>query len=46
VGEGAFLKNTVVWDRAVIAPGVELEDCIVACRVQVQHSARGQVLVT
>jgi mannose-1-phosphate guanylyltransferase len=46
VGEGASLKNTVVWDRAVIAPGVELEDCIVASRVQVLHSARGQVLVT
>jgi mannose-1-phosphate guanylyltransferase len=45
VGEGASLKNTVVWDRAVIAPGVELEDCIVASRVEVKHSVRGQVLV-
>jgi NDP-sugar pyrophosphorylase family protein len=46
VEEGAFLKNTVVWDRAVIAPGVELEDCIVASRVQVKDSARGRVLVS
>jgi mannose-1-phosphate guanylyltransferase len=45
VGEGAFLKNTVVWERAVIAPGVELEDCIVASGVQVNDSARGRVLV-
>jgi mannose-1-phosphate guanylyltransferase len=45
-GEGAFLKNTVVWERAVIAPGVELEDCIVASGVQVKDSARGRVLVS
>ena len=45
VGEGAFLKNTVVWDRAVIGAGVELEDCIVAAGVEVRDSARGQVLV-
>ena len=45
VAEGAFLKNTVVWERAVIAPGVELEDCIVASGVQVKDSARGRVLV-
>ena len=32
VGEGASLKNTVVWDRAAISPDVELEDCIVAVR--------------
>jgi mannose-1-phosphate guanylyltransferase len=46
IGEGASLKNTVVWDRAVIAPGVELEECIVASRVHVKHSARGQVLIS
>jgi mannose-1-phosphate guanylyltransferase len=45
VEQGAFLKNTVVWERAVIAPGVELEDCIVASGVQVKDSARGRVLV-
>jgi mannose-1-phosphate guanylyltransferase len=46
VGEGAALKNTVVWDRAAIRPGVELEDCIVASGVQVKDSARGLVLVS
>ena len=46
VEEGAFLKNTVVWERAVIAPGVELEDCIVASGVQVKDSARGRVLAS
>lgn len=45
VAEGAFLKNTVVWERAVIAPGVQLQDCIVASGVQVKDSARGRVLV-
>ena len=45
VGERAALKNTVVWDRAAIGPGVELEDCIVAAGVEVKDSARGQVLV-
>jgi mannose-1-phosphate guanylyltransferase len=45
VGEGASLKNTVIWERAVIAPGVELEECIVASGVQVTDSTQGQVLV-
>ena len=45
VGEGASLKNTVVWDRAAISPNVTLEDCIVAFGVQVRDSARGLVLV-
>ena len=45
VGEGAALKNTVVWDRAAIRANVELEDCIVAAGVEVKDSARGQVLV-
>jgi mannose-1-phosphate guanylyltransferase len=43
VGEGAWLKNTVVWDRAVIKPGVRLEDCIVAAGVEVRESARGRI---
>jgi mannose-1-phosphate guanylyltransferase len=46
VEEGVFLKNTVVWERAIIAPGVKLEDCIVASGVQVKGSARGRVLVS
>jgi mannose-1-phosphate guanylyltransferase len=45
IGEGASLKNTVVWDRAVIAPGVELEGCIAASRVQIKKSARGEILI-
>jgi mannose-1-phosphate guanylyltransferase len=46
IGEGAALKNTVVWDRAGISPGVELEDCIVAAGVEVKDSARGRVLLS
>jgi mannose-1-phosphate guanylyltransferase len=45
VGEGASLKNTVLWDRAAISPGVELTDCIVAAGVQVKNSAQGRILV-
>jgi mannose-1-phosphate guanylyltransferase len=45
VGERACLENTVVWDRAVIAPAVKLADCIVASGVRVKESARGQVIV-
>jgi mannose-1-phosphate guanylyltransferase len=45
VGEGASLKNTVVWDRTVIAPGVELVGCVVAAGVYVKDSARDQVLI-
>jgi mannose-1-phosphate guanylyltransferase len=46
VGAGAFLENTVVWERARLAPGVELRDCIVAATVPVAHTARGQVVVS
>jgi mannose-1-phosphate guanylyltransferase len=46
VGEGASLNNTVVLDRAVIAPGVALEGCIVASGVQVRNSAIGQVIIS
>jgi mannose-1-phosphate guanylyltransferase len=45
VGEGVSLKNTVVWDRAAISPGVTLADCIVAAGVRVHDSARGQILI-
>jgi mannose-1-phosphate guanylyltransferase len=45
IGAGAHLRRTVVWDGAFIAPGVELEDCIVAAAVRVSRSARGAVLV-
>ena len=45
VGAGASLKNCVLWDGASLAPGVKLEDCIVASRVHVAEAARGRVLV-
>jgi mannose-1-phosphate guanylyltransferase len=45
IGAGAALRNTVVWDRAAIAPGVELEDAIVGAGARVGGSARGRVLV-
>lgn len=45
IGAGAHLRRTVVWEGAVIDPGVELEDCIVASGVRASSSARGQILV-
>jgi mannose-1-phosphate guanylyltransferase len=45
VGAGATLENTVAWERAVIAPGVSLTDCIVAAEVRVERAARGKILV-
>jgi len=44
IGAGAALTNTVVWDRAAIAPGVRLTDCLVPSGVKVTHSAQGQVM--
>jgi mannose-1-phosphate guanylyltransferase len=45
IGAGAHLRHTVVWDGAVIDPGVELQECIVAAGVRVSRGARGEVLV-
>ena len=45
IGAGARLRHTVVWDGAVIDPGVELEECIVAAGVRVSRTAKGEVLV-
>lgn len=45
IGAGASLRRTVVWDGAVIDPGVELEECIVASGVRVSRAARGEILV-
>jgi mannose-1-phosphate guanylyltransferase len=45
VGAGARLKNTVAWDRAWIAPGVKLEECIIGPGTHVTHSGQGAVVV-
>ena len=45
VGQGAWLKNTVVWDEAQIDPGVSLEDCVVGRGARVRASARQQVIL-
>jgi len=45
IGAGARLRRTVVWEGAVIEPGVELEECIVASGVRVSRTARGEMLV-
>lgn len=41
VGAAACLKDTVVWDDAVIDPGVFLEGCVIGRRVHITESARG-----
>ncbi|MEW6386132.1 MAG: sugar phosphate nucleotidyltransferase [Thermodesulfobacteriota bacterium] len=45
VGAGACLENTVIWDRAEIAPKVSLKDCVVGQGARVTASAQGRVLV-
>jgi mannose-1-phosphate guanylyltransferase len=45
VGQGTRLKNTVIWDRAQIGPGLNLENCVVGQGARVQSSARDAVLV-
>jgi mannose-1-phosphate guanylyltransferase len=45
VGQGARLKNTVVWDKAQIGPGLTLENCVVGRGAEVKSSARDTVLV-
>ena len=45
VGRGTRLKNVVAWDRAWIAPGLTLEDCVVGQGARVTASARKAVLI-
>jgi mannose-1-phosphate guanylyltransferase len=45
VGRETRLKNVVAWDRAWIAPGLTLEDCVVGQGARVTASARHTVLV-
>jgi mannose-1-phosphate guanylyltransferase len=45
VGRGSQLKNTVVWDKAQIGPGLTLENCVVGRGAQVQSSARQTIVV-
>jgi len=44
VGRDARLENCVVWDQAVIEPGVALQNCVVAAGARVGRSAREAVL--
>jgi len=45
VGEGAWLKNTVVWDQAEISPKVRLENCVVGRRAKVTANRRGELII-
>jgi mannose-1-phosphate guanylyltransferase len=45
VGQGTWLKNTVVWDGAWLGPGLTLENCVVGQGARVTVSARDEVLV-
>lgn len=45
VGQGTWLKNTVVWDEARIGPGLTLENCVVGRRARVTASARDVIIV-
>lgn len=45
VGEGAYLKDTVVWEQAAIGPGVRLEGCVVGRGARVTASHQGKLLI-
>ena len=45
VGRESQLKNTVIWDKAQIGPGLTLENCVVGRGARVQSAARDAVLV-
>jgi mannose-1-phosphate guanylyltransferase len=45
VGQGTWLKNTVVWDGARIGPGLTVENCVVGQGAKVTVSARDKVMV-
>jgi mannose-1-phosphate guanylyltransferase len=45
VGRGSQLKNTVVWDKAQIGPGLTLENCVVGRGARVGASARQTIVV-
>lgn len=44
VGEGAELRDVILWPGAEVAPGSRLERCIVSGRVSVSGAHRGGVL--
>jgi mannose-1-phosphate guanylyltransferase len=45
VGRGTRLHNVVAWDRAWIAPGLVVEDCVVGRGARLTASARHAVVV-
>jgi mannose-1-phosphate guanylyltransferase len=45
VGRGASLQNLVAGEGAWIAPGVRLEDCLVAPHARVNESARDRIVM-
>jgi mannose-1-phosphate guanylyltransferase len=45
IGHGVTLKDTVIWDNAVVDQGSQLEGCIVADGTHVRGEHRGEVLM-
>jgi hypothetical protein len=44
VGEGAVIRDSILWPGAVIAPGSRLEGCIVSGIAPVSGDLKGEVL--
>ena len=44
VGEGAVIRDSILWPGAVIAPGTRLEGCIVSGIAPVSGDLKGEVL--
>ncbi|OGP53737.1 MAG: hypothetical protein A2Y65_01470 [Deltaproteobacteria bacterium RBG_13_52_11] len=42
---GSFIKDSIIWDEAVIDPGSILESCVVGDRTQVTGRHQGEALI-
>jgi mannose-1-phosphate guanylyltransferase len=45
IKEGAFVKDSIIWDEVEIEAGSSIEGCVVGDRTQVKGKHRGEVLI-
>jgi NDP-sugar pyrophosphorylase family protein len=41
----ALIKDSIIWDEAVISRGSVVEECIVGSKTRVKGTHRGEVLI-
>jgi mannose-1-phosphate guanylyltransferase len=45
IESGALIKDSIIWDEAVIGKGSVVEECVIGSKTQVQGEHRGEVLI-